>query len=169
MIYLLLNKRKFHPHSGPRFTHAVALAQNQLSYSLVQTCCQSYNICWITQVQYHQLIGSQIGRVQKKQFSVQCTGDPKTVATNSWLENKNYSNRHTAWVFSVCISCSALAHHQFYFIQTQFVNVSSLTIITAQVFHRYSLIHIKHRILLWSNSPDKPLWPESSSEKKYTD
>ncbi len=31
MIYLLLNKLAFRPHSGPRFTRAIALAQNQLS------------------------------------------------------------------------------------------------------------------------------------------
>ncbi len=51
--------------------------------------------------QNHQLIGSQIGRVRKKQFSVQCTGDPKTAATDSWLENENRSNRHTVGAFSV--------------------------------------------------------------------
>ncbi len=39
---MLLNKLTFRPHSGPRFTHA--LAQNQLSKitSLIQTCCVSH-------------------------------------------------------------------------------------------------------------------------------
>ncbi len=56
-------------------------------------------MCCVTQAQYHQLIGSQIGRFRKRQFSVQCTGDPKTAATDSWLENR--SNRHTAPALSV--------------------------------------------------------------------
>ncbi len=39
-----------------------------------------------THVQYHQIVGSQIGRVWKKRFSVHCRlGDPKTAATGSWL------------------------------------------------------------------------------------
>ncbi len=41
---MLLNKLTFRPHSGPRFTCAIALAQNQLSKitSLVQMCYVSY-------------------------------------------------------------------------------------------------------------------------------
>ena len=35
-----------------------------------------------THAQYHQFIGSQIGRLRKKRFSVQCTGDLKTDATD---------------------------------------------------------------------------------------
>ncbi len=125
---------------------------------MVQMCCGSHSRhCWITHAQYHQLIGSQIGRVRKKQFSVQCTGDPKAVAITvrpaiksipppKWLGDTlfirgKYLGTTPAHCTRVqCISCSARAHHQFYFIQTQFVNVSSLTIITAQVFHKYSLL-----------------------------
>ncbi len=51
------------------------------------------------------------------------------------VSNHCDSNRHAQ-----CISCSARAHHQFYFIQTHFVNVSSLTVITAQ--------HINHPLFL---------------------
>ncbi len=45
-----------------------------------------------THAQYHQINSSQNGRVRKKRFLVQCTGDPKTIATGSWLENENRSS-----------------------------------------------------------------------------
>ncbi len=43
--FLLLNKLTFRPHSGPLFTRAIALAQNQFSIriSLVQKCCVSFS------------------------------------------------------------------------------------------------------------------------------
>ncbi len=48
------------------------------------------------------------------------------------------------------MSCSARAHHQVYFIQTHFVNVSSLTIITAQ--------HINHPLFILVLIMDQHPW-----------
>ncbi len=45
-----------------------------------------------THAQYHQIIGSQIGRVRKKRFSVQYRWS-ENAATGSWLENENRSVR----------------------------------------------------------------------------
>ncbi len=101
------------------------------------------------------VLGSVYGRYENQQFSVQCTGDSKTNSSRfSVLEIRRplqpiLDSRTRTAITAHCthfqyISCSARAHHQFCFIQTQFVNVSSLTIITAQVFHKSSLIPIKH-------------------------
>ncbi len=94
-------------------------------------------------------------RYENQQFSVQYTGDSKTNSSRfSVLEIRKplqpiLDSRTRTAITAHCthfqyISCSARAHHHFCFIQTQFVNVSSLTIITAQVFHKSSLIPIKH-------------------------
>ncbi len=54
-----------------------------------------------THAQYHKIIGSQIGRVWKKRFSVQCTVDPKTAATGSCLENCSSSGCVRSFVFII--------------------------------------------------------------------
>ncbi len=70
---------------------------------------------YYTHEQYHQIIGSQIARVQNKQFSFQCTGDLKTAATGSWLKNENRSSSgrvHSAHMLLCSCSSSVLSSQQ---------------------------------------------------------
>ncbi len=109
----------------------------------------------VLEIRKSTVLSSVYWRYENQQFSVQCTGDTKTNSSRfSVLEIRKplqliLDSRTRTAITAHCthfeyISCSARAHHQFCFIQTQFVNVSSLTIITAQVFHKSSLIPIKH-------------------------
>ncbi len=153
-IFLLLNKRTFRPNSGPRFTRIIALAQNQLSKSLVQTCYVSHS---------RQSLFAE-SRIAYAVSSAHRFSN-RTCLKNSLLEIRKPlqpildSRTRTALTGRLhaiqCISCSARAHHQFYFIQTQFLNVSSLTITTEQVglFHKSSLVPIKHRVLIMVQQP----------------
>ncbi len=146
---MLLNKfmlRQIAPHSSPRFTHAVRISCPKELVRFRRAVSVGYCSVasrWIMHVQYHQPISSQIGRVWKEQLQ------PKTDATI--LDSRM---RSAAGTFS--ISCSARTH-QFYLLQTRFVNVSSSTIITVQVFHKSSLIPIKNRAGFLKSCPGGPM------------
>ncbi len=109
-IFLLLNKRTFRPNSGPRFTRIIALAQNQLSKSLVQTCYVSHSrqsLFAESRIAY--ALSSAHRFSNRTCLKEQPTGDLKTVATDSWLENENRSNRQTTRhsVYQLLCSCSS--------------------------------------------------------------
>ncbi len=86
-VNLNVNKLTFHPHSGPRFTRNIALAQNQLSKitSLVQMYCVSHIIldesCRRTIIS-SSVLKSDVSERNSSTFSV-LHGDPKIVATDS--------------------------------------------------------------------------------------
>ncbi len=115
-MYLLLNKLRFRPHSGPLFTRAIALAQNQLSKrtSLVQTCCISH----IMQLQFavsrrrsiisSSVLKSDVSKRNGSRFSVLVIQKPLQVVLDS--------RTRTALAVGMFVRdtcCSARIHYQF--------------------------------------------------------